>query len=74
MCYKQKCKVVSLNLAHPQYSELHRVVTDRTILRNLVSNFEIIEYSFAQKFRLKFLAVEKKWENFTEGNTAMFDD
>jgi len=23
MCYEQKCKVVSLNLAHPVYIELH---------------------------------------------------
>jgi len=24
MCYKQKCKVVSLNLAHPVYNCIHQ--------------------------------------------------
>jgi len=33
MCYKQKCKVVSLNLAHPVYSFIH--TRDSFCLRTL---------------------------------------
>jgi len=35
MCYKQKCKVVSLNLAHPvvKYCDYHHQSSDQNICR-----------------------------------------
>jgi len=42
MCYKQKCKVVSLNLAHPVYGRITPnayASTSRGVLRSRMSWF-----------------------------------
>jgi len=43
MCYKQKCKVVSLNLAHPvEYILLHLVTHDSLMLSTIVGRVLLI--------------------------------
>jgi len=37
MCYKQKCKVVSLNLAHPVDNERFHLTTQNILLYQLLS-------------------------------------